>query len=171
MKKIVIKRGNPTFKVVSVNRKVDVKKHVKKVTIKGQSKRGLPGEDGQSAYELALAHGFVGTEQEWFESLTGTDGIDGAGVPTGGLPGEMLVKKGTDDFDTEWATVTGRDKYYVQAFNTTAVVTVNHNLAKYPSITVHDSAGDEVEGTVVHNDINTSTIVFSAPFSGLVTCN
>ena len=32
------------------------------------------GEDGKSAYEIAVEHGFVGTEEEWLESLRGADG-------------------------------------------------------------------------------------------------
>ena len=34
-------------------------------------------EDGKSAYELAVANGFKGTEQEWLASLNGRDGADG----------------------------------------------------------------------------------------------
>lgn len=30
---------------------------------------GLPGPPGASAYEIALNNGFIGTEQEWLESL------------------------------------------------------------------------------------------------------
>ena len=30
---------------------------------------GEPGTNGQSAYEIALSHGFIGTEQEWLDSL------------------------------------------------------------------------------------------------------
>lgn len=33
------------------------------------------GSDGESAYEIAVEHGYVGTEQEWLESLKGKDGI------------------------------------------------------------------------------------------------
>lgn len=29
----------------------------------------LRGHDGKSAYEIAVEHGFVGTEEEWLESL------------------------------------------------------------------------------------------------------
>lgn len=32
------------------------------------------GKDGKSAYEIALKHGFIGTEKEWLESLHGEDG-------------------------------------------------------------------------------------------------
>ena len=35
---------------------------------------GGEGEDGASAYEVAVANGFVGTEAEWLESLKGKDG-------------------------------------------------------------------------------------------------
>ena len=33
------------------------------------------GLDGKSAYEIAVEHGYVGTEEEWLESLKGRDGI------------------------------------------------------------------------------------------------
>jgi hypothetical protein len=32
---------------------------------------------GYSAYEIALIHGFKGTEEEWLESLKGDPGKDG----------------------------------------------------------------------------------------------
>ena len=33
------------------------------------------GADGKSAYEIAVEHGYVGTEEEWLASLHGKDGI------------------------------------------------------------------------------------------------
>ncbi len=65
----------------------------------------------------------------------------------------------------------GEDAHYVQDFTATASVVVTHNLGKYPAVTVFDSAGDEVEGSVDHNSINSVTVAFSAPFSGKVVCN
>ena len=52
------------------------------------------GLDGKSAFEIAVEHGFVGTEMEWLESLRGTDGKDG-------LPGKdgadgLSGRDGTD---------------------------------------------------------------------------
>lgn len=47
-----------------------------------------------------------------------------------------------------------------------AVWTITHNLNKYPSVTVVDSAGDECEGSVNHISRNLLTITFSAAFSG-----
>ena len=49
------------------------------------------GTDGKSAFEIAVEHGFVGTETEWFESLRGADGKDG-------LPGKD-GKNGVDGKD------------------------------------------------------------------------
>lgn len=54
------------------------------------------GKDGKSAYEIAVEHGFVGTEAEWLESLKGVDGKDGVNGKNGcdgrngvdGLPGK-----------------------------------------------------------------------------------
>ena len=49
------------------------------------------GLDGKSAFEIAVEHGFVGTETEWLESLRGADGKDG-------LPGKD-GKNGVDGKD------------------------------------------------------------------------
>lgn len=43
---------------------------------------------GPSAYEIAVANGFVGTEAEWLESLVGV------GIPTGGTDGDVIVRTG-----------------------------------------------------------------------------
>ncbi|MFC2429624.1 MAG: hypothetical protein ACFNO6_00315 [Anaeroglobus sp.] len=42
---------------------------------------GLPGKDGKSAYEVAVEQGFVGTVDEWLESLKGRDGANGTSEP------------------------------------------------------------------------------------------
>lgn len=41
-----------------------------------------------------------------------------------------------------------------------------HNLAKFPSVTVIDSAGEEVEGTIQYIDNNNLRLLFSAAFTG-----
>ena len=54
------------------------------------------GKDGKSTFEIAVEHGFVGTETEWLESLKGVDGKDGVNGKDGcdgrngvdGLPGK-----------------------------------------------------------------------------------
>lgn len=42
----------------------------------------LEGRVGDSAFEVALAEGFVGTRAEWLESLHGEDGLNAVGAPT-----------------------------------------------------------------------------------------
>lgn len=43
---------------------------------------------------------------------------------------------------------------------------INHNLDKYPSVTIIDSADRVVIGDVLYNDTNTLTVSFAAGFSG-----
>lgn len=39
------------------------------IKVEAELKTTMVGNNGKSAYEIALAHGFVGTEAEWLESL------------------------------------------------------------------------------------------------------
>jgi len=53
------------------------------------------GDPGKSAYEIAVEHGFVGTEEEWLQSLHGAQGEQGPEGPQGpqgepGVSGGML---------------------------------------------------------------------------------
>lgn len=45
--------------------------------------KGTPGNEGKSAYELAVMNGFTGTEQDWLESLKGESGVQGPEGPAG----------------------------------------------------------------------------------------
>lgn len=64
------------------------------------------------------------------------------------------------------------DKNFFHVQNTpSAIWTITHNLGKYPSIEVFDSAGSQVEGTVTFINANSITIQFSAAFSGKATLN
>lgn len=71
---------------------------------------GPAGADGASAYEVAVANGFVGTEAAWLASLVGpagapgadgTDGVDGADAPL--IPVQIMAapdKTAPADADT-----------------------------------------------------------------------
>jgi len=50
---------------------------------------GADGQDGLSAYEIAVAEGFIGNEATWLASLVGAAGIDGTNGTNGqdGAPG------------------------------------------------------------------------------------
>lgn len=72
---------------------------------------GGTGVDGKSAYQIAIKHGFVGTEQEWLASLVGPKGDHGEQGPIGpqGQPGldgksayQLAVDNGYSGTITEW---------------------------------------------------------------------
>jgi hypothetical protein len=65
----------------------------------------------------------------------------------------------------------GEDLNYIHNFTFEDTVDVQHNLGKYPAVTVFDSAGEEVEGEVDHIDINRLIISFTNPFTGMVILN
>lgn len=63
---------------------------------------------------------------------------------------------------------TGDDKTYIHTQNVPANTwKVNHNLGKYPSVTVVDSAGSSIAGAKIsYDDFNNLTLTFAAIFSG-----
>ena len=52
-----------------------------------------------------------------------------------------------------------------------AVWTIDHELGKYPSVTVVDSAGDTVEGAVSYPSLGRVIVRFSAAFAGTAYLN
>lgn len=48
---------------------------------------------------------------------------------------------------------------------------IAHNMGKYPSVTVADSAGSEVVGEVQYVDSNNVILLFASPFSGVAYLN
>lgn len=65
-----------------------------------------------------------------------------------------------------------QDKYYKHNQGIpSSVWNIAHNLNKYPSCTIVDSAGEEVEGSVRFIDNNNIEITFSAAFSGYALMN
>ena len=99
---------------------------------------GDPGPDGPSAYEVWIAQGNVGTEQDFLDSLIGPQGPSG-----------------------------NADAAYVhdQVFSSDTW-TIVHNLGFRPNVSIFDSGGSEVEGDIEHVDINTMILTFNAAFGG-----
>ena len=65
-----------------------------------ESGAGPVGSDGDSAYQVAVNEGFLGSEADWLASLVGADGADGAAGPTGpagenGEDGSSVSLKGS----------------------------------------------------------------------------
>lgn len=136
-------RKAPGHQVVSRPNHISVIKKENSVRILANAKRGLPGAPGNDGrvYEVHAGNNIV---------VDNTDPANPIVSASPGLEGDLNY---TADF-------TNQTSY-----------TVNHNLGKYPAVTVIDSAGDEVIGGVEYLDQDTLRVVFSAPLSGRVTCN
>lgn len=69
---------------------------------------GIKGEDGKSAYQIAIENGFIGTESEWLESLKGddyiltdTDKTDIANIVINEYDSSVMAILGVDENATE----------------------------------------------------------------------
>ena len=94
--------------------------YVKATGTNGQN--GSNGVNGKSAFEIAVENGYIGTEQEWLESLKGADGQDGADGQNGtnGIDGREVEfqKTGTyiqwryktDDNSETWINLVALDE-------------------------------------------------------------
>ena len=56
--------------------------------------------------------------------------------------------------------------YVYNQMSASAEWTITHNLDKYPSVTVVDSAGNAIMGELRYISANSLVVSFSAPFSG-----
>ena len=65
-----------------------------------------------------------------------------------------------------------KDKNYIHVQDVASTDwNIIHNLEKYPSVTVFDSAGSVVICAIEYVDVNNMILHFSAPFSGKATLN
>lgn len=141
---IKLVKRNSQIKLTHQTPKIKLTRQQTNILIKRAGTPGGPGPtgpEGKSAYDLAVENGFVGTEQEWLDSLEG---------PVGPV---------------------GPDKNYVHDFTVSDNVLVQHNLGKKPAVSIIDSAGDEVVGDVEYIDNAQVRVRFAAAFSGQITCN
>lgn len=70
------------------------------------------------------------------------------------------------DLDIAYIKAQVREHYVHEQQVASTTWTVNHNMDKYPSVNIVDSANDEVTGEVKYNSLNQITITFTAAFSG-----
>ena len=116
---------------------------------------GISEDDGQLAY-VRLDE----WPEKWDESLNGYVLSAGLGH---GLK-ERIEKLEEVDEDS--------DKTYVHTQGTASNIwTIVHNLNKYPSVTVVDSAHTVVIGEVRYDSLDQVTVLFAATFSGMATLN
>lgn len=106
--------------------------------------QGPQGPAGLSAYQVAQANGYPGTEQQWLASLQGAVGPQG-------LPGAPSY---------EHTQVVPSDTWNVV-----------HALNFRPNINVVDSTGEVLYCSITHVDKIMAIIRFNVPVSGIATCS
>ena len=99
------------------------------------------GGSGMSAYDIAVKHGFEGTETEWLESLHGKDGRDGKDGADGanGITPELLEKLQSYPDVNTFATNTAL--FYLQS---SLQNQIDDLLAQLSSATTHNHANADV---------------------------
>jgi len=65
----------------------------------GLGSEGVAGTNGSSAYQVAVANGFVGSEVQWLASLVGTNGTNGT---NGSSAYQVAVANGYVGTETQW---------------------------------------------------------------------
>ena len=90
----------------------------------GGGKQGPPGDDGESAYQIALDNGFVGTEVEWLASLKGAVEIQSKEIIDYGntYPMGLSVMRVSDAHYTAWRSTLG-------AGSSTTIVVLTNRLS------------------------------------------
>lgn len=107
---------------------------------------GTPGADGDSAYEVAVANGFVGTEQEWLDSLSGAnvtkEDIENV------LTGEITSHSHPEGQDTEsWTDYVTRGEYVSTDGNVLTYIfqgTTVYRYVPYPYVQADDAFYSDV---------------------------
>lgn len=118
---------------------------------------GADGADGLSAYEVALANGFVGTQAQWLSSLKGEKGDKGETGPTGATGPTGPNGPLNDLSDVTITGVTGGD---VLQYNATTSQWVNSPA--YWTIDLMDESSVEFY-TVQATKINSITNIVGSP--------
>ena len=85
--------------------------------------------------------------------------------------GELYIEEGEISPDGGFSTLSSDKNYIHNQTAANSAWTVQHNLGKYCSVTVVDSAGNVIVGNVEYLDTNNLIIKFSAPVTGKAYCN
>ena len=99
-----------------------------------QGAQGPAGPEGDSAYEVAVANGFVGTESAWIASLEGDVGPTGPQGPEGPQGDQGPMGAGVD-FEGEWGTGTAYQTNDAVTWEGSMYVAVQNNTNQEPTLT------------------------------------
>lgn len=123
----------------------------------------LKGEDGKSAYQLAVEEGYKGTLNEWLVHLVGADGKSAY---------ELAVDLGFEGTEEEWiASLKGKDGVgavydFIQS-TPSDTWTITHSLGyRYPNVVCADTEGNGLLGSIKYVSDSVTVIHFDSPVSG-----
>jgi len=110
---------------------------------------GPAGADGDSAYDVAVANGFVGTEAAWLASLVGAAGADGADGAPGADGADAVVAGSTGNvqFNTSGSLDAESDFSYDKTTNTLSVPNLAVGSITGPNDTTGVGISVGVDGT------------------------
>lgn len=117
---------------------------------------GTIGTDGKSAYEIAVEHGFGGSEDDWLKSLKGADGAKGDKGEKGDIGADGFSPSATVQQTASGATITVTDK----SGTTTANISNGQDGNDYVLTTqdkddIADIVLAEFTGSIVNGELNT----------------
>jgi len=126
--------------------------------------------DGGSGLNLQPTCGVIiatnGTNYFSARGVVGTTIYDGTADPTVGLGvnGDLFIE--LNDTDEGGGGGTGPEPFMFVQSSPAYVWVIAHDLGTYPAVTVIDSSGNWVIGSVHYDSLNQVTLTFSAAFSG-----
>lgn len=136
-----------------------------------------------NAYQIAVKNGFVGTEQEWLESLIGPKGDDGNPGDSayelaqqegyeGTLEDWLLSLKGPKGDKGDPGSGGGSESVELTISEPSLTWTLNHNLGSQPQITLLSVGGKEMSlAEIVRTSANQALVYFDIPTAGKAICS
>lgn len=127
---------------------------------------------GLAVWDIDLEGLYVWQDDHWVRVGASQQDIDNWNQAYDDSVIDFTISQATDTVFTihrrnsSALSVTYHSGYVHDQFNPSDIWVITHNLNKNPSITVVNSAGDEVEGAVTINSLNQVTITFCGAFSG-----
>ena len=79
---------------------------------------------------------------------------------------EIWLKEGHTGTEADFLSWLKNDSYVHDQLSSSEIWTINHNLGKYPSVTIVDSANSWVIGEVTYINENQLMVQFTATFAG-----
>lgn len=126
-----------------------------------QGDPGAPGADGLSAYEVAVANGFIGDEAPWLASLVGATGATGATGPAG-----STGATGTAATIAVGTVTTGA------AGSSASITNVGTSSAAIFNFTIPrgDTGSSGSSGAITLNSITGAYLVYAADRGTIINC-